>query len=120
MRRRPRRTEKSVSDAHSAPWRRAAPPAPSTRPSTDWRWSRPDLRFEPRAALAAGPAGLDDIRRIVAAAPGHLAPGGWLWLEHGFDQAAAVAGLLAEAGFLDIGQRPDLAGILRVSGGRRA
>ena len=79
-----------------------------------------DLRFEPRAALAAGPAGLDDIRRIVAAAPGHLAPGGWLWLEHGFDQAAAVAGLLAEAGFLDIGQRPDLAGILRVSGGRRA
>jgi release factor glutamine methyltransferase len=78
-----------------------------------------DVRFEPRGALAAGPDGLDDIRRIVAAAPAHLVPCGQLWLEHGYDQAGAVAALLAQAGFSDIRQRRDLAGILRVSGGRR-
>ncbi len=78
-----------------------------------------DVRFEPRAALAAGPDGLDDIRRIVVGAAAHLEPGGWLWFEHGYDQAAAAAALLAAAGFAGIGQRRDLAGILRVSGGRR-
>lgn len=80
--------------------------------------ARGDVRFEPRSALASGADGLDDIRRIVAAAPAHLVPGGQLWFEHGYDQAAAAAGLLAEAGFVDIAQRRDLAGILRVSGGR--
>ena len=79
-----------------------------------------DVRFEPRAALAAGPDGLREIRRIVAAAPAYLAPGGQLWFEHGYDQAAAAAALLAEAGFVDIDERRDLAGILRASGGRRA
>jgi len=79
-----------------------------------------DVRFEPRAALAGGPDGLDDIRRIVAQAPAHLAPDGRLWLEHGYDQAPAVASLLAAAGFVAIEQRRDLAGILRVSGGRRS
>jgi release factor glutamine methyltransferase len=78
-----------------------------------------DVRFEPRGALAAGPEGLDDIRRIVAEAPAHLVPGGRLWFEHGYDQAPAVADLLAAAGFVEIEQRPDLAGILRVSGGVR-
>ena len=77
-----------------------------------------DVRFEPRGALAAGPQGLDDIRRIAAAAPVHLVPCGRLWLEHGYDQASAVAALLAAAGFAAIEQRRDLAGILRVSGGR--
>lgn len=79
-----------------------------------------DVRFEPRGALAAGPDGLDEIRRIVATAPAHLAPGGRLYLEHGYDQARAVAALLDAAGFVAIAQRRDLAGILRVSGGRRA
>lgn len=78
-----------------------------------------DVRFEPRGALATGPDGLDEIRRIVAEAPAHLVPGGRLWFEHGYDQAPAVAALLAAAGFVEIGQRPDLAGILRVSGGVR-
>jgi release factor glutamine methyltransferase len=78
-----------------------------------------DVRFEPRAALAAGPDGLDDIRSIVAAAPAHLVPAGQLWFEHGYDQAGAAAALLARAGFAGIEQRRDLAGILRVSGGRR-
>lgn len=77
-----------------------------------------DLRHEPPAALASGSDGLDAIRRIVAAAPAHLAPGGRLWLEHGYDQGDAVRELLAAAGLADVEQRRDLAGIMRVSGGR--
>lgn len=77
-----------------------------------------DLRFEPRSALAAGPAGLDDLAAIVAAAAAHLEPGGWLFLEHGYDQAPAVRGLLTDAGFAGIASWKDLAGIERVSGGR--
>ena len=56
------------------------------------------LRHEPLQALAAGDDGLDDLRAIVAAAPAHLAAGGWLLLEHGWDQAAAVRALLRGAG----------------------
>lgn len=77
-----------------------------------------DLRHEPRAALASGNDGLADIRRIVAGAAQHLTPGGQLWLEHGYDQAVAVRELFAAAGFVGIEQIPDLAGILRVTGGR--
>ncbi len=77
-----------------------------------------DLRHEPVAALASGADGLDAIRRIVAGAPAHLAPGGQLWLEHGYDQAAAVRELFSAAGWTDIAQHRDLAGIVRVSGGR--
>jgi release factor glutamine methyltransferase len=53
-----------------------------------------DVRFEPRSALASGRSGLDDLTRIAAAAPAFLAPGGWLLMEHGYDQAAAVRALL--------------------------
>lgn len=77
-----------------------------------------DLRHEPAAALASGADGLDAIRCILAAAPAHLASGGWLWLEHGYDQSEPVRELLAAAGFADIEQRCDLAGIIRASGGR--
>jgi release factor glutamine methyltransferase len=77
-----------------------------------------DLRYEPRPALASGADGLDAIRRIVADAPAHLLAGGQLWLEHGYDQAVAVRELLAEAGLHDIEQHRDVAGIVRVSGGR--
>ncbi|MCZ8112528.1 MAG: peptide chain release factor N(5)-glutamine methyltransferase [Betaproteobacteria bacterium] len=78
------------------------------------------LRHEPRAALvpATGQA-LADLRDIVAGAAPHLAPGGWLLLEHGFEQAEAVAGLLAAAGFEAIDHRLDLAGHRRCTGGRR-
>jgi release factor glutamine methyltransferase len=79
----------------------------------------PSLRHEPRQALVAGADGLDDLRAIVAAAPAHLLPNGWLLLEHGYDQAAAVRALLARAGFADVSSRQDLAGIARCSGGRR-
>jgi release factor glutamine methyltransferase len=75
-----------------------------------------DLRFEPMTALACGVDGLSAIRRIVTEAPRHLLPGGWLFLEHGYDQAEAMHALLAEAGFGAIEQHRDLAGIVRVSG----
>ena len=76
-----------------------------------------DLRFEPAAALASGADGLDALRAIVAAAPTHLTAHGQLWLEHGHDQAAAMAVLLQAAGFGALEQHRDLAGIVRVSGG---
>jgi release factor glutamine methyltransferase len=76
------------------------------------------LGHEPREALVAGTDGLDDLRRIVADAPSHLRPGGWLLLEHGWDQAEAVRGLLQDAGFAAVDSRPDLASVDRCSGGR--
>ncbi len=77
----------------------------------------PALRHEPVSALVAGTDGLDDIRQIVRHAPAHLAEDGWLLLEHGHDQAAAVRQLLAERGFAEVQSREDLAGIQRCSGG---
>ena len=77
-----------------------------------------DLAHEPQEALVAGADGLDDLRAIVAAAPAHLQPGGWLLLEHGWDQAEAVRALLATGGFAEPTSRCDLAGIARCSGGR--
>lgn len=76
------------------------------------------LRHEPPGALASGADGLDDIRTIVAQAARHLVPGGWLLLEHGYNQAAAVRDLLLAAGLREVRSRPDLAGIPRCSGGR--
>ena len=77
-----------------------------------------DVRFEPRGALAAGVQGLDDLAEIIAGAPARLLGGGWLFLEHGYDQAGAVRGLLTDAGLASIASWKDLAGIERVSGGR--
>jgi release factor glutamine methyltransferase len=78
----------------------------------------PDLRHEPLAALVAGADGLDDLRQLVAGAPAHLQAGGWLLLEHGHDQADAVAALFAAAGWQDIGHRLDLGGHRRCTGAR--
>lgn len=77
-----------------------------------------DVRFEPLSALVAGADGLDDIRQIVAQAPQYLEAGGWLLLEHGYDQAAAVRGLLAAAGFTRVDSRRDLGGHERISLGQ--
>lgn len=77
------------------------------------------LRHEPRSALAAGPDGLDDLRRIVPGAPAHLRPGAWLLLEHGHDQGPAVRALLSGHGLKQVVTRSDLAGLDRCSGGRR-
>jgi release factor glutamine methyltransferase len=84
---------------------------------TDPHLQRGDLRFEPRSALVAAEAGLADLARLVADAPAHLSPGGWLLLEHGFEQGPQVRDMLSGAGFSAIATRPDLAGLERVSGG---
>lgn len=78
-----------------------------------------DLRFEPRSALASGADGLDAIRRIVSDAPGHLVPGGWLLLEHGWEQGDAVRALLVAAGLVEVETARDLEHRDRVSFGRR-
>jgi len=78
----------------------------------------PALRHEPQCALVSGADGLDAWRSIAGQARRCLAAGGWLLMEHGYDQAAACRGLLAAAGFDDVFSARDLAGHERVSGGR--
>ena len=77
--------------------------------------ARGDLRFEPAMALSCGPDGLDAIRIIVRDAPACLQPGGWLLLEHGWEQGDAVRALLVEAGFVDAMTERDLEGRDRIS-----
>lgn len=82
---------------------------------------RDGLPFEPQMALSdlePGGNGLACIRRIVAAAPAFLKPGGWLLFEHGYDQGEASRNLLTAAGFKAAFTHPDLAGTDRVSGGQ--
>ena len=86
--------------------------------ANDHHLQQGDLRFEPPQALAAGPDGLDDLHIIIGGAPAHLNPGGWLLLEHGYDQETPVQAMLRDAGFADVFTRRDLAGQPRVSGGR--
>ncbi len=81
----------------------------------DVHLSQGDLRFEPVSALASGVDGLDDIRIIIKQAPQYLNQGGWLMLEHGYDQAADVASLLSDRGFTQVSHVLDLAGIQRVT-----
>lgn len=80
--------------------------------------SEGDVRFEPASALVSGADGLDDIRLIISEAPVHLNAGGWLLLEHGYDQAAAVRELLSRQGFEAVESRRDLGGHERISLGR--
>ncbi|CAM3660910.1 peptide chain release factor N(5)-glutamine methyltransferase [Pseudomonas wadenswilerensis] len=77
-----------------------------------------DVRFEPSSALVSGEDGLDDLRSIISQAPEHLLPGGWLLLEHGYDQAAAVRELLAKHDFEQIESRLDLNAHERITLGR--
>lgn len=79
-----------------------------------------DLRFEPPEALRGGPDGLAAIRAIIATAPAHLNAGGWLLLEHGYDQAPRVRDAMVEAGLIDATSARDLAGIQRVTCARVA
>jgi release factor glutamine methyltransferase len=85
--------------------------------SGDVHLSEGDLRFEPASALTDGADGLSDLRTIIAGAGPHLLPGGWLLLEHGYDQAAAVRELLVLQGYEQVQSWTDLGGIERVSGG---
>lgn len=77
----------------------------------------PALQHEPILALTSGVDGLDAIRTLIQQAPTHLRAGGWLLIEHGYDQAPAVRDLLQTAGFGSVQSRHDLAGIARCSGG---
>jgi release factor glutamine methyltransferase len=77
------------------------------------------LQYEPRFAIVAGADGLDAFRVLAREAPDHLLPGGWLLLEHGAGQHEAVRALLEAAGLETTASWPDLAGIPRVSGGKR-
>jgi release factor glutamine methyltransferase len=76
-----------------------------------------DLRFEPVGALTDGADGLTALRQIIAGASQHLMSGGWLWLEHGYEQGEAVAQLLLKAGFNAVQTKQDLAGLPRITGG---
>ncbi len=77
-----------------------------------------DLRFEPISALASGADGLNDIRNIITNCLTYLKPQGWLMLEHGYNQAAAVTDLMAETGLIDISTIKDLSGNDRVTIGK--
>jgi release factor glutamine methyltransferase len=86
--------------------------------AADTHLAQGDLRFEPRSALASGEDGLDDIRVIVAEAPEHLNPNGWLLIEHGWNQGAAIRQLFRAAGFSEIATEQDLEQRDRVTLGR--
>jgi len=86
--------------------------------ATDPRWRQGELQFEPAAALVSGADGLDALRTIIVQAPNHLKPGGWLLLEHGYDQGEAVPALLRERGFDAVSDHRDAAGLSRTSAGR--
>jgi release factor glutamine methyltransferase len=75
--------------------------------------------YEPALALFAGEDGLDVYRRLIPAAFAVLVSGGFIALEIGYDQSAAIAFLLTSAGFEEIGFVPDLQGIPRVAYARR-
>jgi release factor glutamine methyltransferase len=81
-------------------------------------WHMAALGHEPKQALTSGADGLDDIRQIITQAPQFLAKNGWLLLEHGYNQAAAVRDLLARRGFINVQSKQDLAGIVRCTGGQ--
>ncbi len=78
----------------------------------------PALKHEPIGALTPGGDGLSDLLILIEGAPAHLLPGSWLLLEHGYDQAPAVAAALRARGFTELTLRRDLGGQPRVSGGR--
>ncbi len=86
--------------------------------SGDRHLSEGDLRYEPVGALTDHADGLSALRVIVAGAGARLKPQGWLLMEHGYDQSAAVRELLTEQGYTDVQSWTDLAGIERVTGAR--
>ncbi len=87
--------------------------------SDDPHLEQGDLRFEPATALASGVDGLDDIRRIVDGGQAHLLPGGWLLIEHGWDQGEAIRALFDAAGFTEVQTVQDLEQRDRITLGRR-
>jgi len=88
--------------------------------SGDVHLEQGDIRFEPRMALTDGEDGLSCLRTIADGARERLLPGGWLMVEHGYDQGEAVRALFRERGLLEVATLPDLAGLDRVTLGRGA
>ena len=84
----------------------------------DKHLSEGDVRFEPESARVASDHGLADLKLIIEQAPDYLEPGGWLLLEHGYDQAEQVCEYLRMRGFLEVENRRDLGGNPRISGGK--
>jgi release factor glutamine methyltransferase len=76
------------------------------------------MSFEPKIALTSGPDGFRDLSLIIEKSPEYLNPGGWLILEHGFDQSSSVTAAMRKAGFEEIFTDCDLGGRPRVSGGK--
>lgn len=87
-------------------------------PEHDPHLQQGDVRFEPQQALVSGNDGLDDIRYLIAESKNHLLADGWLMLEHGYDQGDRVQQLFVENGYMDVQQRKDLGGHIRVTFGR--
>ncbi len=81
--------------------------------------SQGDARFDPPSALTSGPDGLGALRSITGLAPRYLSKGGWLLVEHGWDQSTAVIELFQSAGFVNLASHRDLTGHNRVVSGRR-
>ncbi|WP_043695632.1 peptide chain release factor N(5)-glutamine methyltransferase [Luteibacter sp. 9133] len=88
--------------------------------SGDEHLGQGDLRFEPASALASGEDGLDDIRRIASGASAHLVDGGWVLMEHGWNQGQAARSILERTGLVDVFTAQDLEARDRVSGARLA
>lgn len=88
-------------------------------PDSDRHLHEGDVRFEPPSALVAGDDGLDDIRLLVTEGFKRLNPGGWMLLEHGYDQGDAVRDLFAKAGWLNIETRKDYGGNDRMTLARK-
>ncbi len=87
--------------------------------SNDSHLSQGDLRFEPRSALVSGIDGLDSIREILKNSPKHLKAGGYLMIEHGFDQGESIRTLFSQSGFVEISTSRDVEARERVSGARK-
>jgi len=87
-------------------------------PETDTHLQQGDVRFEPQQALVAGADGLDAIRYLIPASKPFLKAGGWLMLEHGYDQGEVVRELFVANGYKEVQQRKDLGGHVRVTLGR--
>lgn len=84
-------------------------------PASDPHLQQGDVRFEPASALVSGEDGLDDIRHLIATAPHWLKAQGWLMLEHGYDQAEAVAELMRAQGFIEVQSLRDFGGQWRIT-----
>lgn len=87
-------------------------------PENDPHLQQGDVRYEPQQALVSGKDGLDAIRHLVSESPQHLQPGGYLMLEHGYDQGERVQQLFVQHGYKDVQQKEDLGGHVRVTFGR--